>query len=46
MEQEPDATIDFGRLNAAERTALSLLAQGHTAKSIADLTDHHAAGEE
>ena len=39
MEQEPDATIDFGRLNAAERTALSLLAQGHTAKSIANLTD-------
>ena len=39
MGQEPDATIDFGKLNAAERTALSLLAQGHTAKSIANLTD-------
>ena len=39
MGQGPDATIDFGKLNAAERTALSLLAQGHTAKSIANLTD-------
>ncbi|WP_066811622.1 helix-turn-helix transcriptional regulator [Sphingomonas asaccharolytica] len=39
MGLEPDTTVDFGKLNAAERTALSLLAQGHTAKSIATLTD-------
>jgi DNA-binding CsgD family transcriptional regulator len=39
MGQGPDPAIDFGKLNAAERTALSLLAQGHTAKSIAALTD-------
>ena len=34
-----DASIDFSRLNAAERTVLDLLAQGHTAKSIATITD-------
>jgi DNA-binding CsgD family transcriptional regulator len=39
MGQGPDTEIDFGKLSAAERTALSLLAQGHTAKSIANLTD-------
>lgn len=39
MGLEPDTNVDFGKLNAAERTALSLLAQGHTAKSIANLTD-------
>lgn len=39
MGREPDTGIDFRKLNAAERTALSLLAQGHTAKSIANLTD-------
>jgi DNA-binding CsgD family transcriptional regulator len=39
MGQEPDTEIDFGKLSAAERTALNLLAQGHTAKSIANLTD-------
>jgi len=39
MGREPDTGIDFGKLNAAERTALSLLARGHTAKSIANLTD-------
>jgi len=39
MGQEPDTTVDFGKLNAAERTALNLLARGHTAKSIATLTD-------
>lgn len=39
MGQEPDTEIDFGKLSAAQRTALSLLAQGHTAKSIANLTD-------
>jgi DNA-binding NarL/FixJ family response regulator len=39
MGLEPETTVDFGKLNAAERTALSLLAQGHTAKSIANLTD-------
>jgi len=39
MGREPDTTVDFGKLNAAERTALSLLARGHTAKSIATLTD-------
>lgn len=39
MGLEPDTTVDFGKLNAAERTALNLLAQGHTAKSIANLTD-------
>jgi DNA-binding CsgD family transcriptional regulator len=38
MGLEPDTTVDFGKLNAAERTALSLLAKGHTAKSIATLT--------
>lgn len=43
MGQEPDTKIDFGKLNAAERTALSLLAQGHTAKSIANLTDRSVA---
>jgi DNA-binding CsgD family transcriptional regulator len=39
MGLEPDTTVDFGKLNAAERTALRLLAKGHTAKSIANLTD-------
>ena len=39
MGHEPEAAIDFGKLNAAERRALSLLAQGHTAKSIATLTE-------
>ncbi len=39
MGQGPEPAIDFGKLNAAERTALGLLAQGHTAKSIATLTD-------
>ena len=39
MGRGPENTVDFGKLNAAERTALSLLAQGHTAKSIANLTD-------
>jgi len=39
MGLEPETTVDFGKLNAAERTALNLLAQGHTAKSIATLTD-------
>lgn len=33
----PD-TFNFGKLNPAERADLSLLAQGHTAKSIANLT--------
>jgi DNA-binding CsgD family transcriptional regulator len=39
MGLEPDTRVDFAKLNAAERTALNLLAQGHTAKSIANLTD-------
>lgn len=39
MGQGPEPAINFGKLNAAERTALLLLAQGHTAKSIANLTD-------
>jgi DNA-binding CsgD family transcriptional regulator len=39
MGREPETTVDFGKLNAAERTALTLLARGHTAKSIATLTD-------
>jgi len=39
MGHEPEPRVDFGRLNAAERTTLGLLAQGHTAKSIATLTD-------
>jgi DNA-binding CsgD family transcriptional regulator len=30
--------VDLSRLNAAERTVLDLLAQGHTAKSIATIT--------
>lgn len=38
MRHGPEPAIDFGKLNAAERTALDLLARGHTAKSIATLT--------
>ena len=37
MGHGPDST-DFERLNPAERSDLILLAQGHTAKSIANLT--------
>lgn len=33
-----DEGADLSRLNAAERTALGLLAQGHTVKSIATIT--------
>jgi DNA-binding CsgD family transcriptional regulator len=38
MGQGPDTSLALGRLNAAERADLGLLAQGHTAKSIANLT--------
>ncbi|HEX7695179.1 MAG TPA: hypothetical protein VF409_11860 [Sphingomonas sp.] len=38
MGRGPEPAINFGKLNAAERTALDLLARGHTAKSIATLT--------
>ncbi|MES2097055.1 MAG: helix-turn-helix transcriptional regulator [Pseudomonadota bacterium] len=38
-----DASIDLSRLNTAERSTLRLLAQGHTAKSIATITDRSVA---
>lgn len=34
----PEDSVDLARLNRAERTVLGLLAQGHTAKSIATIT--------
>ena len=37
------APVDFGSLNDAERRVLRLLAEGHTAKSIANLTGSSAA---
>ena len=39
MGQGPDQAVDFDRLNATERADLALLAQGHTVKSIASLTE-------
>lgn len=38
-----DDNIDISRLNAAECSVLGLLAQGHTAKSIATITDKSVA---
>lgn len=38
-----DASIDLSRLNAAERSVLDLLSRGHTAKSIATITEKSVA---
>lgn len=43
MDEQGDTAPDLGRLNAAERTILTLLAQGHTAKSIAAMTSQSVA---
>jgi len=43
VDNKPDTAPDFARLNEPERTILILLAKGHTAKSIANMTSRSVA---
>ena len=43
MDKKTDTAPDFARLNEPERTILILLAKGHTAKSIANMTSRSVA---
>ena len=43
MDKKTDTAPDFARLNETERTILILLANGHTAKSIANMTSRSVA---